>query len=75
MVLGCSTILYRTNAAYIHKEEHLPLGMVVNGLFKNSNWLYIQTPHGKEGYVIYGSCIALGIPPQKRYSLPLKYLV
>lgn len=40
--------------------------MVVNAVFKNQNWLYVQTPHAEEGYVGYASCLPLGILPQAR---------
>lgn len=47
----------------------LPLGMVVNGVFRvepssassSSCWLYAQTPHGHQGYVRYSACLPLGI--------------
>lgn len=42
----------------------LPLGTVVNAVFKNQAWLYVQTPHGQEGYVGYAGCLPLGILPQ-----------
>lgn len=42
----------------------LPLGTVVNAVFKNQTWLYVQTPHGQEGYVGYAACLPLGILPQ-----------
>lgn len=41
----------------------LPLGTVVNAIFKNQAWLYVQTPHGQEGYVGYAACLPLGILP------------
>lgn len=45
----------------------LPLGTVVNAVFKNQSWLYVQTPHGQEGYVGYAACLPLGIlPPSTR---------
>ncbi|XP_030079494.1 uncharacterized protein LOC115482994 [Drosophila hydei] len=37
--------------------------MVVNAVFKNQNWLYVQTPHAEEGYVGYACCLPLGILP------------
>lgn len=39
--------------------------MVVNAVFKNQTWLYVQTPHAEEGYVNYSSCLPLGILPPK----------
>lgn len=47
-------------------EIPLPLGMVVNSVFKNQNWLYVQTPHGEEGYVNFDACLPLGIIPSNR---------
>ncbi|CAH1122414.1 unnamed protein product [Ceutorhynchus assimilis] len=46
--------------------------MVVNAIFKNQNWLYVQTPHAEEGYISYTACLPLGIipPPQDDKSSP-----
>lgn len=45
--------------------------MVVNAVFKNQNWLYVQTPHGEEGYVSYAACLPLGIiPPSEDVLAP-----
>nr|CAH7749326.1 unnamed protein product [Callosobruchus chinensis] len=46
----------------------LPLGTVVNAVFKNRKWLYVQTPHGNEGYVRYAACLPLGIIPAEAES-------
>nr|CAI5867092.1 unnamed protein product [Callosobruchus analis] len=46
----------------------LPLGTVVNAVFKNRKWLYVQTPHGNEGYVRYAACLPLGIIPSEAES-------
>lgn len=46
----------------------LPLGTVVNAVFKNQAWLYVQTPHGQEGYVGYAACLPLGILPQPTHG-------
>ncbi|XP_034252513.1 uncharacterized protein LOC117651996 [Thrips palmi] len=68
MVLACPCTLYRTEEGGWQEEVSLPLGMVVNGVFRveaspssSSCWLYAQTPHGHEGYVRYASCLPLGI--------------
>ncbi|XP_049867235.1 uncharacterized protein LOC126367651 [Pectinophora gossypiella] len=64
VVIAYPTTLYQT-----HKESQreltLPLGTVVNAVFKNQQWLYAQTPHGDEGYVLYGACLPLGILPNR----------
>lgn len=39
--------------------------MVVNAVFKNQSWLYVQTPHAEEGYVNYKACLPLGILPPR----------
>jgi hypothetical protein len=45
--------------------------MVVNAVFKNQGWLYVQTPHGEEGYVRYCSILPLGIlPPRQDEAAP-----
>ncbi|KAF5271861.1 hypothetical protein FQA39_LY08001 [Lamprigera yunnana] len=63
VVLAFSTILYQTRMGGFQSEIQLPLGMVVNAVFKNQNWLYVQTPHAEEGYVNYAACLPLGIIP------------
>ncbi|KAB0795151.1 hypothetical protein PPYR_11990 [Photinus pyralis] len=63
VVLSFSTILYQTRTGGFQSEIQLPLGMVVNAVFKNQNWLYVQTPHTEEGYVNYAACLPLGIIP------------
>lgn len=66
VVLSNSSILYQTRSGYHQVEIPLPLGMVVNSVFKNQNWLYVQTPHGEEGYVNFNACLPLGIIPNQR---------
>lgn len=66
VVLSNSSILYQTRSGYNQVEIPLPLGMVVNSVFKNQNWLYVQTPHGEEGYVNFGACLPLGIIPNQK---------
>lgn len=66
VVLSNSSILYQTRIGYKQMEIPLPLGMVVNSVFKNQSWLYVQTPHGEEGYVNFNACLPLGIIPNQR---------
>ncbi|XP_055529743.1 uncharacterized protein LOC129721326 isoform X2 [Wyeomyia smithii] len=69
VVLSSAATLYQTRPGSYQIEIPLPLGMVVNAVFKNQNWLYVQTPHAEEGYVAYESCLPLGIlPPNQRSS-------
>ncbi|XP_030560908.1 uncharacterized protein LOC115762721 isoform X1 [Drosophila novamexicana] len=63
VVLATASTLYQTRPGGYQLEIPLPLGMVVNAVFKNQNWLYVQTPHAEEGYVGYASCLPLGILP------------
>ncbi|VVC31332.1 Hypothetical protein CINCED_3A008433 [Cinara cedri] len=64
MVLCTGCLLYQTQLDdHYQTEVALPLGMVVNAVFKNEQWLYVQTPHAEEGYIPYGSCLPLGIVP------------
>lgn len=44
----------------------LPLGIIVNAVFKTRDWLYVRTAHGAEGYVPYRVCLPLGILPPNR---------
>ena len=63
VVLSFPSVLYQTQGG-TQDEMALPLGTVVNAVFKNQAWLYVQTPHGQEGYVGYAACLPLGILPQ-----------
>ncbi|XP_066596835.1 uncharacterized protein [Prorops nasuta] len=63
VVLSFPSVLYQTQGG-TQDEIALPLGTVVNAVFKNQGWLYVQTPHGQEGYVSYSACLPLGILPQ-----------
>lgn len=66
VVLSSSSTLYQTKPGGYQIEIPLPLGMVVNAVFKNQNWLYVQTPHAEEGYVCYKYIMPLGIIPHMR---------
>ncbi|KAL7644073.1 UNVERIFIED_CONTAM: hypothetical protein RMT77_004885 [Armadillidium vulgare] len=46
----------------------LPLGIIVNAVFKTRDWLFVRTAHGAEGYVPYRVCLPLGILPSRRSS-------
>ncbi|KAI4462152.1 sh3-like domain superfamily [Holotrichia oblita] len=71
VVLAFPSILYQTRIGGYQAEISLPLGMVVNAIFKNQHWLYVQTPHAEEGYVSYAACLPLGIiPPPENNSSP-----
>ncbi|KAL3270106.1 hypothetical protein HHI36_009164 [Cryptolaemus montrouzieri] len=63
VVLAFPSVLYQTRVDGYQAEIFLPLGMVVNAIFKNEHWLYVQTPHAEEGYVSYAACLPLGIIP------------
>ncbi|XP_013194177.2 uncharacterized protein LOC106137808 [Amyelois transitella] len=64
VVVAYPTTLYQTQKE-CQRELTLPLGTVVNAVFKNQLWLYAQTPHGEEGYVLYSACLPLGILPNR----------
>ncbi|XP_058065830.1 uncharacterized protein LOC131215457 [Anopheles bellator] len=66
VVLSSAATLYQTRPGSYQIEIPLPLGMVVNAVFKNQNWLYVQTPHAEEGYVAYDTCLPLGILPSNQ---------
>ncbi|XP_043469530.1 uncharacterized protein LOC122503151 [Leptopilina heterotoma] len=67
VVLSFPSVLYQTQGG-TQDEVALPLGTVVNAVFKNQAWLYVQTPHGQEGYVGYAACLPLGILPQPTHG-------
>ncbi|CAH0604935.1 unnamed protein product [Chrysodeixis includens] len=64
VVIAYPSVLYQTQKEG-QQELALPLGTVVNAVFKNEQWLYAQTPHGDEGYVLYSACLPLGILPNR----------
>ncbi|XP_042228190.1 translation initiation factor IF-2-like [Homarus americanus] len=73
MVLASSTRLHnmrRTPEPRPHNQQpvrpFLPLGIIVNAVFKTRDWLYVRTAHGAEGYVPYRVCLPLGILPPPR---------
>ncbi|CAH2990476.1 unnamed protein product [Chilo suppressalis] len=64
VVVAYPTTLYQTQTGE-QLELTLPLGTVVNAVFKNQQWLFVQTPHAQQGYVMYNACLPLGILPNK----------
>ncbi|KAJ3642532.1 hypothetical protein Zmor_025300 [Zophobas morio] len=70
VVLAFPSVLYQTRIGGYQAEIALPLGMVVNAIFKNQHWLYVQTPHAEEGYVSYAACLPLGIIPPSDNDVP-----
>ncbi|KAL1452111.1 hypothetical protein WDU94_006419 [Cyamophila willieti] len=66
IVISSSCILYQTKAGGCQEELPLQLGLIVNGIFKNQNWIYIETPHSEEGYVFFKYCIPLYVLPIRR---------
>ncbi|KAF0290904.1 SH3 domain-containing protein Dlish [Amphibalanus amphitrite] len=72
MVVTCSSELYVLSpaAAPDRPTVTLQLGLVVNGLFKRRQWVYVQTPHSQEGYLAYSACTALGVLPRRAAASP-----
>ncbi|XP_068215505.1 uncharacterized protein [Palaemon carinicauda] len=78
MVLASSTRLHnmRRTPEPSHNQTpvrpFLPLGIIVNAVFKTRDWLYVRTAHGAEGYVPYRVCLPLGIlpPPREGHAMP-----
>lgn len=69
VVLSSPATPYQTHPGSYQIEISLPLRMVVNDVFKNQNWLYVQTPHAKEGSIAYETCLPLHIQaPNQRLS-------
>lgn len=68
MVLASPTRLHhmrRTQNNSGPSRPFLPLGVIVNAVFKTRDWLYVRTAHGAEGFVPYHVCLPLGILPTK----------
>lgn len=66
VVLSTASVLYQTRPGY-QRQISLPLGIVVNAVFKIQQWVYVQTPHADQGYVLYEACLPLGILPTNRW--------
>lgn len=66
IVISTTCILYQTKAGGCQEELPLELGHIVTGIFKNQNWVYVQTPHGEEGYVLHKYCMPLCALPVRR---------
>ncbi|KAG7307423.1 hypothetical protein JYU34_007612 [Plutella xylostella] len=67
VVIAYPTTLYQRGAGR-QGELPLALGTVVNAVCKNQLWLYAQTPHGHEGYVLYSACLPLPILPHRPHQ-------
>jgi len=68
MVLGSPTRLHNMRQTLPNKggsRPFLPLGVIVNAVFKIREWLYVRTAHGAEGFVPYHVCLPLGILPTR----------
>lgn len=62
MVIMQATVLYLDTENTIPLENSsLPMGSLVTALYKESDCLYIQTPHGLKGFVNCSNCMAIGI--------------
>lgn len=66
IVISSTCILYQTKAGGFQEELPLQLGLIVNGIFKNHNWIYVTTAHAEEGYVFHKFCMPLCVLPTKR---------
>ena len=73
MVLASATRLHNMKRTTDTRNQNsppvrpfLPLGIIVNAVFKTRDWLYVRTAHGAEGYVPYRVCLPLGILPPQR---------
>uniref|UniRef100_T1J2Q8 SH3 domain-containing protein n=1 Tax=Strigamia maritima TaxID=126957 RepID=T1J2Q8_STRMM len=67
-------VVLRATGAFNRKDIVLAMGNVVNGIYKTSDWIFVQTAQGNDGYIPYNSCLPLGIRPPTRVGKELSQL-
>lgn len=60
VVMQCSRIHSHIGCKPPFQQTSLPMGTLVTALYQESDWLYIQTPHGVEGFVLSSNCVPIG---------------
>lgn len=71
MVLTQNVVIRSTGGVIKRNNFSVPMGNVVNAMYKTGAWVYVRTAHGSEGLLPYKACVPLGIlPANNRHSAP-----
>ncbi|XP_035220851.1 uncharacterized protein LOC118193810 [Stegodyphus dumicola] len=60
VVMQCSRLHSHIGCKPPFQQTSLPMGTLVTALYQESDWLYVQTPHGVEGFVTASNCLPIG---------------
>lgn len=60
VVMQCSRLHSHIGCKPPFQQTSLPMGTLVTALYQESDWLYVQTPHGIEGFVSSSNCVPIG---------------
>ncbi|XP_054725071.1 uncharacterized protein LOC129235328 isoform X2 [Uloborus diversus] len=60
VVMQCSRLHSHIGCKPPFQQTSLPMGTLVTALYQESDWLYVQTPHGVEGFVLASNCAPIG---------------
>ncbi|KAG8187669.1 hypothetical protein JTE90_005521 [Oedothorax gibbosus] len=61
VVMQCSRLHSHIGSRPPFKQTSLPMGTLVTALYQESDdWMYVQTPHGVEGFIVASNCVPIG---------------
>ncbi|XP_015929194.2 uncharacterized protein [Parasteatoda tepidariorum] len=60
VVMQCSRLHSHIGSKPPFQQTSLPMGTLVTALYQESEWLYVQTPHGVEGFLSAANCAPIG---------------
>ncbi|XP_064461406.1 uncharacterized protein LOC135371251 isoform X2 [Ornithodoros turicata] len=63
VVMQCARLHLSLSSNPPFQQMSLPMGTLVTALFRDEDWICVQTPHGVKGYLFYTNCTPLGILP------------
>lgn len=68
VVMQCARLHPSIGSSAPYQQTSLPMGTLVNALYRDQDWICVQTPHGVRGYLYHSSCTPLGIlPPTQKH--------
>lgn len=68
VVMQCSRLHSHINSTPPFQQTSLPMGTLVTALYQESDWFYVQTPHGVEGFVCSTNCSPIGTVNDSSHS-------
>lgn len=60
VIMQCSRLHNHLDSKPPFQQTSLPMGTLVTALYQESDWLYVQTPHGVEGFVLASNSAPIG---------------